>query len=65
VAVEPGVGRHVAVVDEDRLGVPVLDLPGQPVTPLQDQHALAGRREPVGEGAATGTGSHDDHVVVV
>ena len=40
-AVEPGVLGDVAVVDEDRLGVPVLGLPWQPVAALQEQDPLA------------------------
>src|SRR5260370_1367683 len=43
VAVEPAVGGHVPVVDEDGCRVPVLDLAGEPVTAFQDQDALAGR----------------------
>src|SRR5262249_30409648 len=63
--VVPGVLRHVPVVDEHGCRVPVLDLPWQPVAPLEDQHPPARRCEPVGERSSTRTGSHDDHVVLV
>ncbi len=61
--IAPRVGRDVAVVHEDRLREPVLDLAGQPVAPLQQQDPPAGRRQVAGEGAAAGAGPDDDHVV--
>ncbi len=65
VLVVPAVGRHVPVVDEDRRRIPVLDLARQPVTALQDQDPLAGRCQPVRQGAAACPRPDDDHVVVV
>src|SRR6188472_1968837 len=64
-AVEPAVGRDVAVLHEHSRGVPVLGLAGKPVAALQDQHPLAGRRQPVGQRAATRARADDDYVVVV
>ena len=42
---------------------PVLRLAGQPVAALEQQDALAGRRQPVGERAAARAAADDDHVV--
>ena len=39
--VVPGLLRHVPVLDEDLLRVPVLGFPGQPVAALEDQDPLA------------------------
>jgi hypothetical protein len=39
--VEPRVLGDIPVVDEDRLGIPVLWLPWQPVASFQDQDPLA------------------------
>ncbi len=52
----------IAVLDEHRLGVPVLRLPGQVLAPLQDQDGLARRRQPLGQGRTPGPGADDDHV---
>ena len=65
VLVVPRVRGDVPVVDEDRLGVPVLHLARQPVAALQDQDPLPGRCEPVCEGAAARSRTHDDDVVLV
>ena len=65
VAVEPPVGRHVAVLHEHRFGVPVLGFAGQPIAALEYQHALAGRCQPVGKRATAGSRSHDDQVVML
>src|SRR5262245_45748008 len=46
-AVEPGVGRDISVVDKHRFGIPVQCLAFQPVTALENQDAFSGR----GEGA--------------
>ena len=48
VGVVPGVLRDVLAVDEHRLGVPVVHLPGQEVAPLEEQDPLAGRRPACG-----------------
>ena len=63
--VVPAVRRDVPVVDEDRLGVPVLHLARKPVAAFQDQDPLPGRRQPVGEGAAACPRADDDYVVAV
>ena len=65
VRVVPGVGGDVAVVHEDRLGEPVLELARQPAATLEKQDALPRRCEVAGERAAAGTGTDDDHVVIV
>ena len=44
--------------------LPVLRLARQPVAALEQQDALAGRRQVAGERAAAGAGADDDHVVV-
>ena len=62
--VVPRVRRHVAVVDEDVVRLPVLRLARQPVAALQQQHALAGRREVADERAAPGAAADHDDVVV-
>ena len=61
--VVPGLLRHVPVLDEDLLRVPVLGFAGQPVAALEDQDPLAGRRQVAGERAAAGTAADDDDVV--
>ena len=53
--VVPRVRRDVAVLDEDVLREPVLRLPRQPVAALEQQDALARRREMAGERAAAGS----------
>jgi hypothetical protein len=63
--VVPDLGRDVAIVGEDRLRVPVGRLTGQEVTTLEDQDALAGRTKAVGQRATPGSGTDDDHVVVL
>ena len=47
------------------LRVPVVHLPRQEVAPLEQQDALARRRERVGQRAAAGAGADDDDVVVL
>src|SRR5215216_4076793 len=61
--VVPGVLRDVAVVDEHVRRRPVLRLARQPVTTLEQQDALARRRESVDERAAARAAADDDHVV--
>jgi hypothetical protein len=63
--VVPGIGRHVAAVDEHVLCRPVVRLAWQPVAALEQQDALARRGEMPGQGAAPGPGADDDDVVVV
>src|SRR5262245_6755209 len=60
--VVPGVGRDVAVVDEDVGRRPVGRLAGKPVAALEQEDALARGREVAGERAAAGAGSDDDDV---
>src|SRR3954469_24160346 len=61
--VVPGIRRHVAVLDEDLFGVPVLDLARQPVATLEDQDPLARRREMTGERPTACAAADDNHVV--
>src|SRR5207248_3579747 len=65
VLADPLLLRLVARVDEDLLGVPVLDLPLQVVAALDEQDPFSGRREPESKRAATCAGADDDHVEVV
>ena len=57
--------RHVAAVDEHVLCEPVLGLARQPVAALEQQDALARRRQPMYERAPAGAAADDDHVVSV
>ncbi len=61
----PGVGGDVAVLDEHVGGRPVLRLAGQPVAALEQQDALARRREVARERAAARAAADDDDVVGV
>src|SRR4051812_20445403 len=63
--VVPGVGRDVAVVDEDALREPVLRLAWQPVAALEQQDPLARRREMARERTPARAGADDDDVVGV
>ena len=65
VAVVPRVRRDVAVVHEDRLRVPVLELAREPVAPLEEEDALARRGEVPRERPAACAGTDDDHVIGV
>ncbi len=65
VGVVPGVGGDVPAVEEHRLGVPVLRLPREEVAPFQQQDPFARGGQGVGQGAAPGSGSNDDDVVVL
>src|SRR5262249_37955990 len=62
--VVPAVRGVVAAVHEDVLCEPVLWLPREPVTPLQQEDLLARGRELVDQGAAAGAAADHDHVVV-
>jgi hypothetical protein len=62
--VVPGLLGNVAVLDEDLVRVPVLDLAGQPAASLEDQDPLPRRRQVPGEGAAAGAAADDDDVEV-
>ena len=64
-AVVPGVGRDVLAVDEHGVGAPVVHLPGQEVSPLEQQDPLARGGQGVGQGAAPGAGADDDDVVML
>src|SRR3954454_10753067 len=55
VGVIPRVLRHVAVVDEHVVALPVLRLTGQPPAALEQQDALARRRQRAHERPAAGT----------
>ena len=61
--VVPRVLRHVAVLDEDLPGVPVLDLARQPVAAFEQEDPLPGWGEVPGKRAPAGSGADDDHVV--
>ena len=63
--VVPRVGRHVFVVDEHILRLPVRGLTRQPVASLEQEDPLAGRGKAAGERAAPCTGADDDHVIAV
>ena len=63
--VVPGVLGDVAVLDEDLVGVPVLDLARQPVAALEEEDPEARRGEVPGERPAAGAAADDDDVVVV
>ena len=52
-------------VDEHRLGIPVVHLPGQEVAPLEQQDLLARAGQGVGQRAAAGPAADDDDVVVL
>ena len=65
VGVVPGVLGDVLAVDEHRLGVPVVHLPGQEVAPLEEQDPLARAGQRVGQRAAAGAAADDDDVVVL
>ena len=65
IRVVPGLRRNVAVVDEHVLSEPVLGLPREPASALQQEDPLAGGREAVDEGAAAGAATDHDHVVGV
>ena len=62
--VVPRLLRDVAVLDEDLVGVPVLDLARQPVAALEDEDPLARRREVARQRPAAGAAADDDDVVV-
>ena len=63
VGVVPGVLGDVAVVDEHVVCGPVGRLTREPVTALEEQDALAGRRQVVDEGPAAGAAADHDDVV--
>jgi hypothetical protein len=63
--VVPRVRRDVAVVHEHVLVRPVRELARKPVTALEEQDALPGRREMAGKCSAARAGPDDDHVVGV
>ena len=65
VLVVPGLAREVAALEEDLRRVPVLGLARGVAAALEQQDALAARRQAVGERSAARTASDDDHVVVL
>ena len=65
VLVVPVLGRHVPLAAEDLFGLPVLELPREVATALEQEDLLAGRREAVRERAAARAAADDDHVVVL
>ena len=65
VPVEPGVLGDVPTGHKHRLGIPVLQLPGQEIPALQQQDPLPRRRQGVGQGAPARAGPNDDHVIVL
>ncbi len=60
--VVPALLGAIAMLDEHRLGVPVLGLARQVLAPLQDQNRLAGGRQPLGDGPAPRARADDHHV---
>src|SRR5207249_7047025 len=65
VPVAPGLLDVVAALGDDRVRVPVLLLARDVVAPLEEQDALAGRREAISEGPAPRARADDDDVVAV
>ena len=65
VHVLPGLVRRVLAIDEHRVGVPVVTLSWEVVASLEQQDALARRRQLPGERAAAGAAADDDDVVVL
>ena len=65
VLVEPRFFSVVVGVDIDNLRVPVRLFAGNVVTSLQNEDALARRREMIRQGASPGARSDDDYVVAV
>src|SRR5262249_26202971 len=65
VLVVPGLLGLVALLAEYRFGIPVLPLARKIAAALEDQDALAGRGEAIGEGVAAGAAAEDDHVIAV
>src|SRR6516162_3173482 len=61
----PGLLRLVFRLDEDGGRVPVVSLAWQEIAALEQQDALASRREPMGERTAAGTGADNDHVITL
>jgi hypothetical protein len=55
----------VAVLDEDRVGVPILFLPGQESAALKDENTLSTRSEALCESATAGPGPDDDYIVMI
>ena len=64
-SIEPGIGRDISVLLEDRCRIPVRRFALQPVAPLEQQNAFARRRELFGERAAAGAAADDDDVKVL
>ena len=65
VAVVPGLRRLVPVRAEHRFAAPILRLARQEVAAFEDQDALAGRGQAIGERAAAGAAADDDDIVLV
>src|SRR5215469_807335 len=65
IGVVPRILRDVAVLDEDRVSVPVLQLARQEVTALEQQDALARLSQRIGKRPTACAAPNDDHVVVV
>src|SRR6516165_3866956 len=63
VLVVPDLAREVAVLSEDLAAVPVLRLARKVAAALQQEDALARRREAMGQCAAARAGADDDDVV--
>ena len=63
--VGPAAAVAIAVLDPHLGRVPILLLPAQVVAPLEDEDALAGGRQRVGQGAAAGPGPDDDEIEVL
>ena len=65
VPIKPCLLRLVSVVDEDRSARPILALARQISASLQQQYALAGRRQFMRQRTAACAGPDDDHVVAI
>src|SRR5215472_5704905 len=55
--------RHVPVVDENGLAVPVQGLAWQPIAPLEDQDPLTRWGQVAGQGPSPRTAADDDDIV--
>ena len=64
-AILPDFVRMVAVLDEDRVGVPILFLPQEECAALKDENTLSTRSKAFCESAAASPGPDDDEIVMI
>jgi hypothetical protein len=62
VLIKPGVFGDITPLLEHFFRIPILGFLGQPVPPLQDQNLEAGGGQVTGQGASTGTTTHNHNV---